>query len=305
MDGEAATVSIDSAPAAAGSASGGRGAGARSVRLPVRLPAATGSTWWRPRAGQSWQWQLTGPPDLSASVDVFDLDLVDTSAATVAAIHAKGARAICHPQTGAWERGRPDAAAYPASVLGATIGGYSDHRYVDVRALPVLRPLIDPRLDQCKAKGFHGVEPDADDAVIDVGATGIGFAADYAAQITFDRAVATDAHARGLAVGLKDGTFGTDIHRFVADLEPWTDFAVNQECVASGGACGELSAFIKHGKPVFHVEYLDDYPGATPADPTLALAFCRSTRGLGFSSILKPARSAMTAWRRGCPVAPN
>lgn len=234
-------------------------------------------------------------------MQVFDLDAFDTDAATVAAIHARGARAVCYVETGGWEKYRPDAGAYPASVLGSTMAGYPDERYVDVRQREVLRPLIDARLDLCKQKGFDGVDPDIDDAVVDVGAAGSGFPATYADQVAFNAMVAADAHARGLAVGLKNGTYGDQSARFVAGMEPLVDFTVNEECVA-GRVCAPLSAFVQHGKPVFHVEYLTDYPGFSATDYQGALdGFCPVTRSLGFSSILKDASASLSAWRVACP----
>lgn len=280
---------------------------------PVSAPAAPASgsagSWWHPAVGTSWQWQLSGTLDLSYSVGVYDVDLFDTSAAQVEAIHAKGARAICYLETGAWEDYRPDAGRYPSSVLGKPVGGYPAERYVDLRQLAVLRPIIAARLDLCAQKGFDGVEPDIDDSVPDVGAAAIGFPVSYADQLAFNRMVAEDAHARGLAIGLKNGTFGDDPAAFVADMQPLVDFAVNEECAADG-VCGVLSVLTAHGKPVFHTEYLNDYAAgasakgsasATSAAAQILAKFCPVTQGLRFSSILKDASASLSAWRAACP----
>lgn len=233
---------------------------------------------------------------------MYDVDLYETSSASVAAIHTKGAKAVCYMETGAWERYRPDASAYPASVLGKAIEGYSDERYIDIRQLAVLRPVIEARLDLCKQKGFDGVEPDIDDAVVDVGAEGIGFPVTSADQLAFNAMVASEAHERGLAIGLKNGTFGNDPARFVRDMEPYVDFAVNEECAASGDVCSSLSVLVRHGKAVFHTEYLSDYSGSSKSDPSAALrSFCPTTKALGFSSILKDASESLSAWRAPCP----
>jgi hypothetical protein len=232
---------------------------------------------------------------------MYDVDLHDTTAAQVAAIHAKGAKAVCYMETGAWESYRPDASSYPSSVLGKSIGGYPQERYVDIRQLPVLRPIIDARLDLCKQKGFDGVEPDIDDAFVDVGAGGIGFPVTYQDQLAFNRMVADDAHARGLAIGLKNGTFGDAAKQFAADMQPLVDFAVNEEC-ARDSVCGYLKPFTDTGKPVFHTEYLSDYSGASTSNYAGVLdAFCPTTSQLRFSSILKDASETLSAWRVGCP----
>jgi glycosyl hydrolase family 114 len=238
---------------------------------------------------------------LSYDVQMYDVDLTETSASTVAAIHARGAKAVCYMETGSWESYRPDAGRYPASVLGNTMDGYPDERYVDIRQLSVLRPIIDARLDLCASKGFDGVEPDIDDSQPDVGASGIGFPVTYSHQIAFNRMVVEDAHARHLAIALKNGTFGDAAPQFVTDMEPLVDFAVSEECVQGGNLCGMLSVFTAHGKPVFHTEYLADY-NATRADAQSVLSrFCPITEPLRFSSILKDASPNLTAWRAACP----
>jgi endo-alpha-1,4-polygalactosaminidase (GH114 family) len=264
--------------------------------------APSSGSWWRPVVGTSWQWQLTGKVDLSARAGVYDLDLFGTAASTVAAVHAQGAKAICYLETGGWESYRPDASRYPTSVLGRTMSDYPDERYVDLRQLTVLRPIIDARLDLCAQKGFDGVEPDIDDSVVDVGAKGIGFAVTYADQLAFNRMVSQDAHARGLAIGLKNGISGEEPERFAADMLPLVDFAVNEECAVDGDVCAVLRVFTDSGRPVFHAEYLDDYPKSSTTRYQQVLdAFCPGTSALAFSSILKDASASLSAWRATCP----
>jgi hypothetical protein len=45
------------------------------------------------------------------------------------------------------------------SVLGKT-NGWLGERWLDIRRLPVLEPIMRARLAPCKAKGFDGVEAD-------------------------------------------------------------------------------------------------------------------------------------------------
>jgi hypothetical protein len=252
--------------------------------------------------GTTWQWQLTDNTDLSFNVGAYDIDGENSTAATVAAIHAKGAKAICYIETGSWESYRGDAGSYPASVLGKTMGGYPDEKYVDIRQIAILKPIIDARLDMCKAKGFDAVEPDIDDSFVDVGANAIGFPVTYADQIAFNKMVADDAHARGLSIALKNGVFGNNPSQFVNDMEALVDFAVEESCEAGGHVCGVLQVFTSHGKAVLHTEYLDEYPGATKTtfQPTLN-TFCPVTKPLGFSSILKNSSSSLDNWRAACP----
>ena len=87
-------------------------------------------------------------------------------------------------------------------------------------------------------------------------------------------------HHRGLAVGLK-----YDVDQ-VRALEPWFDFAVNEECAAYD-ECAAYAPFTAAGKAVLHVEY------------DLARSqFCRGTTRLGLSSMRK--RLDLGVWRRPC-----
>ncbi|MFN7148907.1 MAG: endo alpha-1,4 polygalactosaminidase, partial [Microthrixaceae bacterium] len=84
-----------------------------------------------PRPGLSWQWQLTGAVDTSVGADVFDVDLFDTSAAVVSALHARGARVVCYMSAGSFEDWRPDASRFPSSVLGSALDGWPGERWLD------------------------------------------------------------------------------------------------------------------------------------------------------------------------------
>jgi len=67
---------------------------------------------WRPAPGLSWQWQLSGRVDISFRVDVYDVDGVETPAATMDELHAGGAKVVCYVSAGSWERWRPDAGVF-------------------------------------------------------------------------------------------------------------------------------------------------------------------------------------------------
>src|SRR5688500_8299834 len=128
------------------------------------LAASAGPTvaggWWTPQPGATWQIQFSGALDLSVSADVFDLDAFDTRARTVRKLHARNRAVVCYVNAGAWEDWRSDADRYPANVKGRPLDGWPGERWLDIRRLDVLRPIIGDRLDICVAKGFDGVEFD-------------------------------------------------------------------------------------------------------------------------------------------------
>ncbi|MFF4755811.1 endo alpha-1,4 polygalactosaminidase [Streptomyces sp. NPDC002514] len=242
---------------------------------PSHTSAPAGKQRWQPRPGLAWQWQLDGKADPSVDVPVYDIDGFENSAADVARLHRAGRKVICYVNVGAWEDFRPDKDAFPKSVLGAA-NGWAGERWLDVRRLDVLRPVMERRMDMCRAKGFDAVEPDLVEGYADK--TGFPLTADD--QLAYNRMIAEIAHARGLAVGLKN-----DLPQ-IPGLVGQFDFAVNEEC-AQYDECGELRPFIAAGKAVFHVEY---------AEPTGA--FCAESRELKLSSMRK--KLDLGVWRQPC-----
>jgi len=253
------------------------------IRLPMILKRfrAVSSEWWKPAVGTTWQWQLEGPPlDRSFDVGMYDIDLFDNEAGTVAALHAEGRKVVCYISVGSWEDWRPDAAQFPASVLGKDYEGWPGEKWLDIRQINQLAPIMRARLDLCKAKGFDGIEPDN----IDGYTNDTGFPLTYQDQQNYNLWLANEAHARGLSIGLKnDGDQ-------VGDLLPYFDWALTEDCFADDW-CADVVPFVSAGKAVFAAEYTDT--GITLDD------FCASAATMKFSAILK--HRNLDAWRQACP----
>ena len=235
-----------------------------------------GAARWQPRPGATWQWQLTVPVDSTVDADVYDIDGFDNSAALVRRLHAQGRRVICYIDAGAYESYRPDAHRFPRSVLGRRNPPWTGERWLDIRRLDVLGPIMRARLDMCRAKGFDGVELDE----IDGFTNKTGFPLTANDQLRYNKFLAREARMRGLAAGMKNDV--GQIRRLLSSF----DFAINEQCFQFR-ECSRLRPFIAVGKAVFHVEY---------NQPTAA--FCRVTARLGFSSMRK--RLALDAWRDPC-----
>jgi hypothetical protein len=205
------------------------------------------------------------------------VDLFDNVAGTVAALHAAGHKVVCYVSAGSFEDWRPDAAQFPASVKGNPLDGWPGEQWLDVRQWDVLKPLIEARMDLCVSKGFDGIELDN----VDGYSNDTGFPLTASDQLTFNRALATSAHARGLSVGLKN-----DLDQ-VGDLVTNFDWALNEECFTYG-ECDLLRPFIAAGKAVLNVEYT-----LTPDQ------FCPQAKTMGFSSLVKHLN--LDAYRVACP----
>jgi hypothetical protein len=260
-DGTAATAAARTRTTESPETSAGRPTATPTGR-PTAQPAGER---WTPAPGSTWQYQLSGDLDLSVPADVYDVDWQDTDVADVRTLHAAGRHVICYVNAGAYEKWRPDAAAYPADVLGEPLDGWPGERWVDVRRLDALLPVIAARMDVCRAKGFDAVEADNVDGYLNE----TGFDLGGSDQVQFNTAVARLAHERGLAIGLKN-----DVEQ-VATLEAQFDFAVNEECLVYD-ECDQYRPFLDAGKVVFHVEY---------AEPSARR--CARAGRLGLSTVVK------------------
>lgn len=237
---------------------------------------ATRAPRWQPRPGITWQWQLDGRIDTTVAADVYDVDGSAASSAVVRRLHRLGRKVVCYIDAGAYESWRRDAGRFPPSVLGRTNPEWPDQRWLDIRRLDVLRPIMLARLRMCARKGFDGVELDE----VDGYANDTGFPLTAADQLRYNRFLARAAHRLGLAAGLKN-----DVEQ-IESLVRSFDFAVNEQCFEFG-ECRRLLPFIRAGKAVLHVEYHVDRE-----------RFCPTTMRLGLSSMRK--RLDLRSWRRPC-----
>lgn len=205
---------------------------------------AFAADWWRPTPGINWQIQLNGKISTAPRVAMFDLDLYDAPQAVIDKLHQRGVKVVCYFSAGSHEDWRSDANLFPTEVLGLPLDDWPGERWLDVRKIDLLAPLMEARLDLAVAKHCDGVDPDN----VDGYANTSGFPLTANDQLAYNRWLAGVAHARGLAVGLKN-----DLNQ-VADLVGDFDFAVNEQCVFYQ-ECQLLTPFIDANKPVFGIEY--------------------------------------------------
>ena len=169
---------------------------------------------------------------------------------------------------------------FPPEVLGKDYDGWPGEKWLDVRQMDKLAPILLARLDLCKAKGFDAVEPDN----MEVHTNDTGFPLTYKDQLKFALWLADESHKRGLAIGIKNASDQ------VADLVNHFDFAITEDAFYYGWA-EQMSPFIESGKPVFAAEYTDlggDFG-----------SYCDKSKELKFSTILK--NRGLDAWLQTCP----
>ena len=198
---------------------------------------------WRPSPGMSWQIQLSGPVDPSVDAQVYDIDLFDTPQQLIDQLHAQGRKVICYFSAGSWENWRPDADRFPREVLGRVLEGWPDEKWLDVRRLDLLDPLMQARLDLAVQKGCDAVDPDN----VDGYANKSGFPLSGEDQLAYNRWLSDQAHRRGLSIGLKN-----DLGQ-IPELLSHFDWAINEQCFQYD-ECQLLLPFVPAGKPGFGIE---------------------------------------------------
>ncbi len=268
---------------------------AAQAAAPAPVPCdTTKGACWHPALNARWQYQLQGVAAYAStgginttisavpytggaavSPSVFDFDLYVDQAisgnnttlntAGIAAVHARGANAICYVSAGTWENWRGDAGAFPASVLRVK-NGWPGEKWLDIRQTAILLPIMEARVQKCASTGFDGVEFDN----VDGYSNRTGFPLTAADQLTYDASLANLAHKYGLTAALKN-----DVEQLV-DLSPYFDYAINEQCQQYNECAGYTTYFISANKTVFQVEY------------KLSLAkFCAAANSANRNAILK------------------
>jgi hypothetical protein len=188
--------------------------------------------------------------------------------AAVRALHVRGAKVIGYIDAGTAETWRPDFPELQAfdqscdgCLFGNPLGNFPDEYWLNLntnvmgtnpntgRLESAQRFLLDEmqaRLKEAKLIGVDAIEFDD----VDVHQSShSGFSISPATQLQYNARLANLAHRMGLSVGLKN-----DLDQ-AATLQPYFDFAINEECWQFS-ECGPLQPWpTKYGKAVFNVEY--------------------------------------------------
>lgn len=241
------------------------------------LRAAAGGIANRATVSPQLHYQLSGDVDLDTQADWFVLDLFDTDAAQVTALHDRGRRVMAYVSVGSLEPWRRDFDAFPEEAVGRALASYPAERWLDIRS-DAVRALMRARFELASDKGFDGIFASA------LGAyrAQSGFALSEADQLDYDRFLATAARELSLSPGLS-GDFG-----FAAELSDSYEWAIAVGCLAKD-SCGELAPWVARGLPVFDIELTDD-----------AGEVCARVRELDIELSVSVKRESFDAWSERC-----
>lgn len=232
----------------------------------------TEGNWLSIPNGISWQWQLSGDLNTGYVVDLYDIDLFDTPQETIDTLQAQGKMVICYFSAGSWEDWRSDADQFDPEILGNTLQGWPDEKWLDIRRAEVLEIMV-RRLDLAAAKNCDGVELDNVDGHIND--TGFNLTVDDV--LLFNKQLANEARKRNLAVGLKNNV------ELAFELEPYFDFSVNEQC-HEYNECIELLPFKENNKAILNAEYDEAYL----SNSALQTQICNQSKSLGLSTLFLP-----------------
>ncbi len=205
--------------------------------------AGAQTSWWVPPQELTWYWQLQGKIDNGEPVAAYDIDGFENEAGEISALHGRGRHVICYIDAGTAEKFRPDYRSFPASVLGRS-NGWPGEKWLDIRQLAVLEPIMTARFQMCREKGFDAVEPDN----IEGYANKTGFPITASQQLAYNEWIAEEVHSLGMAVLQKNDGEQAD------QLEPYFDGALTEQC-NQYRECEDYEPYLAAGKPVLNAEY--------------------------------------------------
>jgi hypothetical protein len=119
----------------------------------------------------SWQMVLSRVIDITQplvpNVDVWDIDLFDTPAATIAGLKAQGKKVVCYFSAGSADTWRPDYWEFTDADKTFQIPGWSDQYYVNIKTndptgtnLTNVWSIMLARIQLAQDKGCDAIDPD-------------------------------------------------------------------------------------------------------------------------------------------------
>lgn len=251
------------------------GVASLAASLAALLLAAQSLAYWHPPARPTWYWQLTGKINNDENVEIYDIDGFENSAEEVATLHSKGIHVVCYIDAGGAEKYRPDyykfledeKAGIP--ILGAKIAGWPEERWINIRELAYVEPIMRARFEMCKEKGFDAVEPDNIEVWQESEKRqGIKPAITRAEQLAYNEWIAETVHELGMAVLQKNDGVQTE------EQDAYFDGALTEQC-NQYEECAYFTPYLARGEPVLNAEYREKTAKFCPLDEAAGIMGAR------------------------------
>ncbi len=217
-----------------------------------------------------FQWVLSEPL-VETNANVVDIDAFDSSKEEVQRLKKQGKIVIAYVSVGSWEDWRPDADKFPKEVIGREYPGWDGERFLNIKRLDLLGPIIEARLDMIKEKGFDGIEPDN----IDLHTWNTGFNITKEDVVRYYEWLSREAHKRGLSIAQKNAP---DLSLELVNYSEW----ILLESGFDTEEYREALVYLERNKRFVDVEYTDE--------TTLSEfhgTICPKAKSLGIHVILK------------------
>jgi hypothetical protein len=250
---------------------------------PTPIPTnPTNASFWTPNlnstSSNTWNINLLtplNPSNIYANTTIYDIDLflsANTTPAVIRTLHTQGHKVICYFSAGTIENFRPDTSLFQPSDYGSQLPDWPNEHWANISS-PSVRAVMLSRLDLAANQSCDAVDPDN----IDGYSNSNGLHLTQADSISYMQWLASEAHARGLAIGLKNG--GEIINQVLSAVQ----FAVNEQCVQYD-ECATWAPFVSAGKPVFNIEYPHDAPSISQVQRN---DICGAKQAAGFFTLMK------------------
>ena len=188
--------------------------------------------------------EVTSDDDYNTQVLI--LDPFITAQETVEHFKSQGIIVLAHISVGTYEDWRPDEGLFPSSVLGNEVSGFSGEKWLDIRQIDELSPIMEARFDMIQGKGFNGIAANNIDGYELYDATGFPLEAENA--ISYCTMLSVLAYERGLSIGQRNGL------SLVDELIDYYDWILIEEALPYNEYESALP-YITQNKAVFAIEY--------------------------------------------------
>jgi hypothetical protein len=283
---------------------------ASNPAAPPSSPSLNGlpSTW---QPGVKWQIVIDDPIDINkplepADVRVWVIDYFHAEQNREIIPFLKAAHpdnvVLCYINAGAIQENEEDYPQFPPEAIGNSYDGFPEW-WVDV-SNPQVVEFMKNRLTVAASVGCDGVDADNIDGWDPESKTGFGIT--KADSINYIKALAAHAHSLTTQRGAPLMFGQKNSQQLCPDLADHVDFALLENCQASGDWCGDFQPYVtgsgrSDGRrlPVFDIEYPD-----SPGDSQSWEQFCgrdpATVGNAGISTILKYSTSQVDGWVQYC-----